>query len=136
MISNVLYSSASCEWETPQYVYDTLNKKYNFTCDVCATKENAKCERYYTKEIDGLLQIWEGACRMNPPYGRNIGEWVKKAHDSKCVVVGLLPVRTDTIYFHNYIYGKTKIDFLRGRLKFSNSKNSAPFPSMIVVWDV
>lgn len=125
-------------WETPQDLFDRLNEEYNFECDVCAIPENAKCKKYYTPEVDGLKQEWQGVCWCNPPYGREIGKWVEKAYVASTyygvTVVMLLPARTDTKWFHDYCL-KGKIEFLRGRLKFGGSKNSAPFPSMIVVFD-
>ena len=101
--------------------------------------ENAKCDKYFTKEIDGLKQTWGGeVCWCNPPYGREVGKWVKKAYQSciheKATVVMLLPARTDTKWFHEYIYGKAEIKFLKGRLKFGGSKNSAPFPSFLAIF--
>jgi phage N-6-adenine-methyltransferase len=104
MINNGLFTSNTDEWYTPQDFYDEVNKEFMFTTDVCATHENAKCKHYFTKDDDGLMQEWKGVCWMNPPYGRVIGHWVKKAHDSKCIVVALLPARTDTKWFHDYIY--------------------------------
>lgn len=128
-----LFTSNTGEWETPQELFDELNREFNFTVDVCATRKNAKCELYWSKNFDGLLTDWKNEiCWMNPPYGREIGKWVEKASKNK--VVALLPARTDTKWFHEYIYNKHEIRFLKGRLKFSNSKNSAPFPSMIVIF--
>ena len=129
-----LFSSKTDMWETPQNFFDELNKEFHFTCDVCAIEENAKCAKFYTPEQDGLKQTWGGVCWMNPPYGREIGKWVKKASESNATVVCLLPARTDTRWFHDYIYGKAEIRFVRGRLRFGGSKNSAPFPSMVVVF--
>jgi len=135
MVNKGLFSSNTNLWSTPQDFFDELNKEFNFTLDVCATPENAKCHKYFTKEQDGLSQDWgEEICYMNPPYGKEIGKWVKKAAESNSLVVGLLPARTDTKYFHAYIYGKAEIRFIKGRLKFGGSKNSAPFPSMVVIW--
>ena len=104
-------------------------------------KKNRKCQKYYTKEDDGLQQDWGGhTVFCNPPYGKKIGDWVRKCYEESkkenTIVVLLIPARTDTAYFHDYIYGRSEIHFLRGRLKFGNSKNSAPFPSMIVVFVV
>ena len=135
MNTELMFSSASDLWETPQDLFDSLDAQYHFTLDVCALPENAKCARYFTPEIDGLKQPWNGVCWCNPPYGRQIGKWVKKAVEAArngATVVMLLPARTDTQWFHDYIYGKAEIRFLRGRLRFGNAKNSAPFPSMIV----
>lgn len=132
-----MYSSKTDLWSTPQYLFDELNKEFNFTIDVCAIPENAKCQKFYTPDIDGLQQKWNGICWCNPPYGRSIGKWVKKAYEEYYngnTIVMLLPARTDTKWFHNYIYGKAEIRFIKGRLKFGNSKNSAPFPSMICIY--
>lgn len=135
MITRGLFSSATDMWETPQNFFDELDKEFHFSCDVCATRENAKCAKFYTPEQDGLKQTWGGGTLwMNPPYGREIGKWVKKASESNATVVCLLPARTDTRWFHDYIYGKAEIRFVRGRLKFGGGKNSAPFPSMVVVF--
>lgn len=133
-ISQALYSSKTDLWETPQYLFDTLNNEFHFDIDVCATPENAKCVKYFTPQIDGLSQEWKGTCWCNPPYGRRIGAWVQKAAESNANTVMLLPARTDTAWFHNYIYGKAEVRFIRGRLKFGESKNSAPFPSMIAIF--
>lgn len=138
MINKGMMSSNTPEWSTPQDTFDTLNALFNFTVDVCATKENAKLQKYYTKEQDGLAQSWDNELVWcNPPYGREIGKWVKKANEAKGgVVVMLLPSRTDTKYFHEYIYKKLYVEiyFIKGRLKFGGCKNSAPFPSMIVIF--
>lgn len=133
---NVHYSSKTVEWETPQELFNTLDTEFHFTLDPCATEGNAKCKRYFTLENNGLTQSWNREkVFCNPPYGREIGKWVKKASESKGLVVMLLPARTDTRWFHNYIYNKAEIRFLKGRLKFGSSKNSAPFPSMIVIFN-
>ena len=123
------------DWATPQKLFDRLNERFNFDVDVCASHENAKCEKYYTIEEDGLVQDWKGVVWCNPPYGRNIGKWVKKAseeYQKGNVIVMLLPARTDTKWFHDYIYCEHRVDFIKGRLKFNDGKNPAPFPSMIV----
>lgn len=134
-----MLSSQSNEWETPQYLFDELNKEFNFNFDPCATKENAKCKYYCTKEENGLDRDWDGyRIFCNPPYGTDTPKWVKKASEAKDgTVVLLIPARTDTKYFHQYIYHKAEIRFIRGRIKFvGNQKGSgsAPFPSMIVIF--
>ena len=137
MNTAVMFSSNTDMWATPQDFFDVINKEFNFTVDVCATAENTKCSLFFTPEQDGLKQKWEGICYMNPPYGRSIGKWIQKAYNSSkegAVVVGLLPARTDTKWFHEYIYNKAEIRFIKGRLKFGGCKNSAPFPSMVVIW--
>ena len=135
----VMFSSKDDKWSTPQDFYDELNAEFGFTLDPCADEYNHKCDKYYTIEDDGLLQDWKGEIVFcNPPYGKAIKDWVRKAYIEGCkpntTVVMLIPARTDTIYFHKYIYHKAEIRFLKGRLKFGNSKNSAPFPSMVVVY--
>ena len=140
MNTAVMFSSETDLWATPQDFYDNLNKEFNFTLDPCATSENAKCEKYFTIKENGLNQDWQGeAVFCNPPYGRAIKDWVKKCYEESkkenTKVVMLIPARTDTKYFHKYIYHKAKeIRFIKGRLKFGNAKNSAPFPSMVVVF--
>lgn len=122
-------------WATPQDLFDRLNQEFHFTLDVCALPENAKCERYYTPEQDGLKQPWDGVVWCNPPYSKgNIPKWLEKASNEKCTVVMLLPVSTDTGWFHDYIYGKAEIRFIRGKVKFGRAKWTARFPSMIVVF--
>ncbi len=140
MNTAAMFSSTTNEWETPQEFFDKLNEEFNFTLDPCATPKNAKCKKFYTIKEDGLKQNWQGETVFcNPPYGRAIKDWVRKCYEESkkpnTIVVMLIPARTDTSYFHDYIYHKAKeIRFVRGRLKFGNSKNSAPFPSMVVVF--
>lgn len=135
MINNGLFTSNTDLWSTPQDLFDKLNDEFHFTLDPCSTHENAKCKKHYTIKDNGLIQDWSNdIVFMNPPYGRSIFNWVKKAYESNTLVVALLPARTDTKWFHEYIYGKCEIRFIRGRLKFGNSLNSAPFPSMIVIF--
>lgn len=136
MKTETLFSSKSDDWETPQDLFDSLHAKYNFDLDVCATAENAKCERFFTPEQDGLKQDWTGVCWLNPPYGRQIGLWMAKALEASqagATVVCLVPSRTCTAWWHDYAE-KGEYYFIRGRLKFGGSPNSAPFPSAIVVF--
>lgn len=135
--SSVHFSSKTDDWYTPQDFYDEWDEKFNFTLDVCASKENAKCGKFFTKEQDGLSQKWEGVCWMNPPYGREIGKWMEKAYQSSlegATVVCLVPSRTDTRWWHDYAM-KGDITFIKGRLRFGGAKNSAPFPSAVVVFN-
>lgn len=138
MNADVMFSSKTDLWETPQDFFDELDAEFHFSLDVCAVPDNAKCAAYYTPEQDGLSQPWTGVVWCNPPYGRNIGKWVQKAHEenrrNNNYIVMLLPARTDTKWFHDYILSKAEIRFIRGRLKFGGAKNSAPFPSMVVVF--
>lgn len=146
-----MFSSKSDEWETPQDLFDKLNKEFHFTLDPCSTNENHKCFKYYTIKDDGLSKDWAGeTVFVNPPYGRSIGKWVKKCYDESHkwgnTIVMLIPARTDTSWFHQYIYDKAEIRFLKGRLKFVNrllpswneegnyKLSPAPFPSMIVIF--
>jgi site-specific DNA-methyltransferase (adenine-specific) len=133
------YSSNTNEWATPQDFFDILDNEFRFTLDPCATHKNHKCEKYYTIDDDGLAKSWLGeTVFMNPPYGRVIKHWVKKAHDEAkqngATVVALIPARTDTRYWHEYIHNIADIRFLKGRLKFGDATTSAPFPSAVVVW--
>lgn len=132
----VHYSSDDRRWETPQPLFDLLNEEFNFTLDVCALPENAKCQRFYSPEADGLSQEWEGVCWMNPPYGDEIKHWVRKAYQSALrgtTVVCLVPARTDTRWWWEYCI-KGEIRFLKGRLRFGNAENGAPFPSAVVIF--
>lgn len=129
-----MFSSKTDLWETPQDFFDALNAEFHFKIDVCALPTNAKCAIFYTPEQNGLAQEWKGVCWCNPPYGRQIGKWVEKAANSSATVVMLLPARTDTRWFHQYIYGKDEIRFISGRLRFGGSKSSAPFPSMVCIF--
>lgn len=132
-------SNNTPEWATPQSFFDALNREFSFTLDPCSTHENAKCEKHYTKEDDGLSKDWGGhVVFCNPPYGRELPKWVKKCYEesSHATIVMLIPARTDTSYFHDYIYHKAEIRFIRGRLKFNDGKLGAPFPSMVVIFRV
>lgn len=134
-----MFSSATDEWYTPIDFYNELNKEFNFNLDPCATDDNHKCKKYFTKADNGLLQSLGGyKVFCNPPYGRAIGAWVEKAYNEAqkkdTLIVMLLPARVDTKWFHNFIYHKAEIRFIKGRLKFGGCKNAAPFPSMIVIF--
>lgn len=137
-MSPVLFASKSVEHSTPQDLFDNLNKEFGFTLDVCATNLNAKCLTYFTREDDGLSRGWGvETCWMNPPYGREIGKWVEKAYRASlhgATVVCLLPARTDTRWWHDFVNDNAEVRFIRGRLRFGNAKNSAPFPSVIAVF--
>lgn len=135
-----MLSSEDMTWGTPQDFFDKLNDEFKFTLDPCATEQTAKCKKYYTKKDDGLTKDWLGEIVFcNPPYGSEIKNWVKKCSEEKALVVMLIPARTDTKYFHDYIYNKpnTEIRFIKGRLKFEGDQKgsgSAPFPSMLVIF--
>lgn len=136
------FSSETNEWSTPQDLFDELNEEFGFTIDVAATAENAKCERYYTAADDGLKQSWGGeSVFCNPPYGRQIGRWVEKAareaEKPGTTVVLLIPSRTDTSYFHDFLYRRAEIRFIRGRIRFTREDGAtgrAPFPSMVAIF--
>jgi phage N-6-adenine-methyltransferase len=136
-ISSVHFSSKTDLWATSQSFFDALNDEFAFTLDVCALAINAKCHRYFSPADDGLTQQWQGVCWMNPPYGREIRHWVRKAFESAAegaTVVCLLPARTDTTWWHTWVVWADEVRFIRGRLKFGNSRNCAPFPSADVVF--
>ena len=137
MVDKVLFSSKSDEWETPQQIFEQLDAEFRFNLDACATADNHKCEKYFTKEEDGLSKKWGGySVWCNPPYS-NIKDWAKKCyeegHKPNTTVVMLIPSRTDTKWWHNYIQYKSEVRFIKGRLKFSNS-NPAPFPSAVIIF--
>ncbi len=137
MSDNIHFSSNTDSWATPQDFFNGLDMEFGFDLDPCATLDNAKCDVFYSSEQDGLKQDWkQSTVFMNPPYGRVIKDWMKKAYESSmygATVVCLVPARTDTHWWHNYAM-KGEIRLLRGRLKFGNAKNSAPFPSAVVVF--
>lgn len=140
METKLHFSSASSDWSTPQDFFDKLNEEFHFTLDPCADDFNHKCEKYYTKEQDGLKQDWSGEVVFcNPPYGREVAKWVRKCFNEvyrgkcKCAVMAL-PARTDVRWFHEYIYNKSEIRFVKGRLKFGGQTQPAPFPSMVVIF--
>ena len=132
-----LRSSKRHDWETPADLFAELDAEFGFTIDVCATPENAKCDRFYSPDQDGLQQSWAGeVCWMNPPYGRDIGKWMAKAWteaQAGAIVVCLVPARTDTRWWHDYAM-KGKVRYLRGRIRFVGARYGAPFPSAIVVF--
>ena len=138
-MNKILWSSASVDWATPQYLFDLLDQEFHFNLDVAASASNAKCSSFFTESDNGLIQDWSGhVCWCNPPYSRSLGKWVEKAfYESQkpnTLVVMLIPARTDTVWFHKYIYHDAEIRFIRGRLRFNQSSNPAPFGSMIVVF--
>lgn len=135
-LNHGMFSSTSDTWATPQDLFDLLDREFHFSLDVCALPNNAKCSRYFTPEEDGLKQKWTGVCWMNPPYGRQIADWIKKAFESSrsgATVVCLIPSRTDTKWWHTYVM-RGEIRFIRGRVQFVGGTSSAPFPSAVVVF--
>lgn len=132
--------AARTDWASPQAVFDALHARFDFTIDVAADASNAKCPRYYDLAKDGLAQSWQGErVWCNPPYGRGLDLWVRKAFEEastgQATVVLLLPARTDTKWFHEYILPHAEIEFVQGRLRFGGHANAAPFPSMIAIFD-
>ena len=138
MNTDLMFSSATDQWATPLPLFNEWNARFSFTLDVCADASNAKCARFFDRAMDGLKQDWSlDVCWMNPPYGREIGQWVKKAHASSldgATVVCLLPARTDTAWWHDYVLPFAEITFLRGRVRFGDAKAGAPFPSAVAVF--
>ena len=139
MLNNSMFSSAIDSWQTPDWLFRRLDEEFSFVLDPCCTVESARCAKFYTVETDGLAQVWSGAVYMNPPYGRGIIQWVKKAYEESrklgCVVVCLLPVRSDTRWWHLYCMKASEIRLLDKRLEFKGSTNKAPFPSAVVIFD-
>lgn len=142
-INPAIFSSKKDDWETPQYYFDSLNKRFQFTVDAASSESNHKLPRYWTAEDSGLVKPWAGERVFpNPPYGRQMVEWMRKCYtewsSGQCqIIVALVPARTDTRWFHNFVYKKADLEFLRGRLRFEVcgiSKDAAPFPSMICIY--
>lgn len=147
-MSDTHFYNSSKEWEAPETLFQPLKKEFNIMLDVCASAENTKCKAYIDRKLNSFNTSWftlveqikqeeTVAVWMNPPYGRGIDKWVKKAHEEAgkgVTVVALLPARTDTSWFHNYIYNKHEVRFLKGRVKFVDAKAPVPFPSMIVIF--
>jgi len=152
---SALFSRKSDEYETPQWLFNQLNEEFHFDCDAAATKNNTKCKWYlgedYTESKedstkidwirtlfqDGLTQIYCKSFFLNPPYSK-IAQFMKKSYEESlkgAIVVCLIPCRTDTRYWHDYVMMAHEIRLIKGRLKFSNEKNSAPFPSCVVIFD-
>jgi phage N-6-adenine-methyltransferase len=150
MVDKALFSSSTTEWETPDNLYNELNKEFHFSLDPAANKNNTKCKLHFTKKENGLSEKWQefdgggyvsSRVFCNPPYGREVGKWVAKADQefrsgNAELIVMLLPSRTDVKWFHQYIYNKPNvtIKFIKGRLTFKGAKHPAPFPSMLVIW--
>lgn len=142
MLNKTLFSSQNTVWATPQDFFDRQAARYGpFDLDVCAVPANAKCRNFISPEQDALRQPWYGVCWMNPPYGKDLGQWILKAWRETCLpgharrVVCLLPARTDTRWWHDYVQKyAARIEFIRGRLKFEGALHNAPFPSAIVVF--
>ena len=141
MMNEAMFSSRRTDWETPKELFDELDREFHFTLDPASTDENAVCKKHFTPREDGLTQSWHGETVFcNPPYGRDLPVWIEKATTEArkgATVVMLIPARTDTKAFHDFIYGKAEIRFLKGRLKFGLggvSSDAAPFPSMVVVF--
>lgn len=130
--------SRTDDWATPQQLFDALDAEFRFTLDAAASRHNAKCRRYFTRRRDGLSQSWgRQVVWCNPPYGRVIAHWVRKAHEASlrgATVVMLLPSRTDTKWFHQFAWKHGEVRFLEGRVKFGGAKTAAPFPSVVVVF--
>lgn len=134
----VHFSSERQDWSTPQRFFDALDAEFGFTLDACASADNAKCSRFYTVDDDALTQVWDGVVWMNPPYTHRIGKWIRKAHYEATIsgstVVGLIPARTETAWWHSDVMNATEIRLIRGRLRFSGHHTNAPFPSAVIVW--
>jgi phage N-6-adenine-methyltransferase len=136
-VRSVHFSSQTDEWATPPELFARLDAEFGFTLDPCATADNAKCDTFFTKAEDGLVQAWTGRVFVNPPYGREIGRWMAKALEAARmtaeVVVCLVPARTDTVWWHNAA-AHGEVRFLKGRLRFGEARSGAPFPSAVLVF--
>lgn len=136
-MNRVVLSSTRHDWATPRRLFAALDAEFGFTLDPCALPENATCDRYFTPDDDGLSQAWDGVAFCNPPFGSDIGKWVKKAFDEAqrgSTVVALVPARTDTSWWHRYVMKASEVRLIRGRLQFIGCTKNAPFPSCVVVF--
>lgn len=152
-VRRIVFSSTTCEWPTPQALFDELDDEFHFVLDACASRTNRKANTWYGLDHpsrarrDGLAGNWaadvrsvdrDGAVWMNPPYGKGIAAWMAKAQATAAAgvtVVCLVPARTDTKWFHEHVLGaRAQVRFLRGRVKFGDAKNSAPFPNLVIVY--
>jgi phage N-6-adenine-methyltransferase len=135
-VNPVHFSSQASEWGTPQRLFDELHAEFHFTRDVCASAENCKVKNFWSKADDALAQKWEGTLWMNPPYGRAIAMFIRKAYESRATatIVALIPVRTDSRWWHQWVMEASEIRFIKGRLRFQGAKDGAPFPSCIVIF--
>lgn len=130
------FSAKSVEYETPQAFFDALDVEFHFTLDVAASIENAKCLVFYTRDQDGLSQSWTGTCWCNPPYGRDLPRWIRKAVESAragTTTVMLIPARTNTNWWHDLVMVHGVVRFVRGRLRFNGGRHGLPFPLAVVV---
>jgi phage N-6-adenine-methyltransferase len=136
--NNGRYNGNGRHWATPPEVFEPLHREFNFTIDVCATPENAKLPRFYTELDDGLSKDWSGErVFMNPPYGREVYAWTRKARDSRALVVGLLPASCDLAWWHEDVVGHAEVRYLRGRVRFLTGgpyRASGFFASVVVIW--
>lgn len=135
---SVLFSRSSDLWRTPTTLFSDLDSEFHFDLDPCCLPDSALCTQYYTPLEDGLKQDWDGhRVFCNPPYS-DIAAWAEKCYiesrKPNTLVVMLIPARTDTSYFHKWIYGHSELRFIRGRLHFNDGKGAAPFPSLIVIF--
>lgn len=136
----VHYMSEKSDWETPIDFYKILDEEFHFALDPCCSPENKKCALGYTPNEDGLNMPWHpfGPVFMNPPYGREIVNWMDKAYRESivgCVVVCLIPARTDTDWFHDYVSKASEIRFIHHRINFVGGPSGSPFPSVVVIFD-
>jgi site-specific DNA-methyltransferase (adenine-specific) len=131
------FQANSIEWETPKDFFKPINDEFEFTLDVCATKDNTKASKFFSKEDNGLSKSWSGnICWMNPPYGKDLVLWLKKAkaESENCTVVSLIPARTNTKWWHEIVLKASEIRFVLGRPKFNNAKHGLPFPLALVIF--
>lgn len=136
------FDSVRQDWDTPDSVFLPLDAEFHFTLDLAASEKNARCDRYFSKEIDGLQQAWHGTCWLNPPFGdksSKMVDWIKKAwhdtqHDPDLTVVMLIPARTNTKWFHDYCMKAAEVRFIKGRPKFGDASHGLPQPLVIIVF--
>lgn len=133
-----LRGSGADDWETPDPFFAVLDREFHFTLDAAASEGNAKCSPYFTRDDDGLARDWgTETVWLNPPYGRETGHWIRKAWEASqlgATVVSLIPVSSDTGWWHRYVMQASEIRFVEGRIRFSGSRVNAPFPCAVAVF--
>ena len=136
-LTEARFAAKSVEYETPQDLFDGLDAEFGFTCDVASTDANAKCAKHFTLADDGLAQPWEGVCWCNPPYGREMPRWIRKARSEaetgNATTVLLIPARTNTGWWHDECMNG-EVRFIRGRPRFNGGKHGLPFPLAFVIF--
>jgi phage N-6-adenine-methyltransferase len=126
-------------WSTPQPIFDVLNKEFEFQVDLCADPDNAKCKNWLDRQVS-LDTDWsgEGTAWLNPPYGKDITDWVRKAARTNRRIVGFLPGRTNAPWWHDHVMQAIELRFVRRKVSFANGegcKGVPPWGAVVAIWE-